>query len=99
MILLNEEIFFSLKKIPFPFRDENILMKLGNFARCYGNTIRRKAGNVKLKKKKKKNYSFLYYFNFISVRLFIPSGGGNIFIIDVRMITLHCAILYPVFLR
>lgn len=25
--------------------------------------------------------------------------GDNIFIIDARMITLHCAILYPVFLR
>lgn len=58
MILLNEEIFFSLKKIPFPFRDENILMKLGNFARCYGNTIRRKAGNVKLKKKRKRIIRF-----------------------------------------
>lgn len=53
-----EEIFFSPKKIPFPFRDENILMKLGNFARCYGNTIRRKAGNVKLKKKRKRIIRF-----------------------------------------
>lgn len=67
MILLND-----LKKFLFFRRKRHFLFvkyfrKLNNFERLW--KIRRKAGNVKLRKK---NYSFLYYFNFISVR-FIPS--------------------------